>query len=157
MNVRFEGDCVAKLSDGARWFALGRVSELMLWLLCRHLQGIGGRYKIFEARWAYAAQAAGAIGGDRPTYLASFLKFWAVATSRTSSRAPLKPLSRSRSSLKMRFMWANSISTFLRSWRDCWKASVVARARTRSRSAPFATSCTGGRVLVSMLGSSTTL
>src|SRR3990170_2104411 len=78
----------------------------MLCLLCRHLQGIGGRYMIFEARWAYAAQAAGAIGGGRPTYLASFLKFWAVATSRTSSRAPLKPLSRSRSSFKMRFMCA---------------------------------------------------
>src|SRR6478735_11785779 len=42
--------------------------------------------------------------------------------------APLKPLSRSRSSFRMRFMWANSISTFLRSRRDCWKASVSASA-----------------------------
>jgi hypothetical protein len=40
-------------------------------------------------------QDTGAVRGEpfgvKPT---SFLKFWAVATSRTSSRAPLKPLSR---------------------------------------------------------------
>ena len=30
-------------------------------------------------------------------------------------------------------MCANRISTFLRSRRDCWKASVLASARTRSR------------------------
>ena len=30
-------------------------------------------------------------------------------------------------------MCANRISTFLRSQRDCWKASVRASARTRSR------------------------
>ena len=53
--------------------------------------------------------------------------------SSTSSLAPLKPRSRSRSSLRMRFMCANRISTFLRSRRDCWKASVLANARTRSR------------------------
>ena len=39
----------------------------------------------------------------------------------------------SRSSFKMRFMWVNRISIFLRSRRDCWNASVLARARTRSR------------------------
>ena len=33
----------------------------------------------------------------------------------------------------MRFMCANRISTFLRSRRDCWKASVSAKARTQSR------------------------
>src|SRR5262249_26491644 len=33
----------------------------------------------------------------------------------------------------MRFMCANLISIFLRSRRDCWKASVLARARTWSR------------------------
>ena len=33
----------------------------------------------------------------------------------------------------MRFMCANRISIFLRSRQDCWKASVLARARTRSR------------------------
>ena len=33
----------------------------------------------------------------------------------------------------MRFMCANRISIFLRSRDDCWKASVLASARTRSR------------------------
>ena len=33
----------------------------------------------------------------------------------------------------MRFIYANPISTFLRSRRDCRKASVSASARTRSR------------------------
>jgi hypothetical protein len=42
---------------------------------------------------------------------------------------PCAARSRSRSSLRMRFMCANRISTFLRSLRD-WKASVLANART---------------------------
>ena len=33
----------------------------------------------------------------------------------------------------MRFICANRISTFLRSRDDCWNASVLASARTRSR------------------------
>jgi hypothetical protein len=37
----------------------------------------------------------------------------------------------------MRFMCANRISTFLRSRRDCSKASVLARARTRSRTSSW--------------------
>src|SRR4030095_1062873 len=115
-----------------RWRALARFGYQSeeLCLLCRRLRGDRR-----QAPWAYATQAIGAPGGGRSTYLASFLKFWAVATSKTSSRAPLKPLSRSRSSFRMRFMCANSISTCLRSRRDCWKASVLARARTRSRTA----------------------
>jgi hypothetical protein len=46
---------------------------------------------------------------------------------------PLKPRSRNRSSLRIRFICANRISIFLRSRRDCWKASVSAKGRTRSR------------------------
>ena len=46
-------------------------------------------------------------------------RFWAVAASRNSSCAPLNPLSRSRSSFRMRLRWANSISTFFLSLRDC--------------------------------------
>ena len=42
----------------------------------------------------------------------------------------LKPRSRSRSSLRMRFICANRTSIFLRSRRDCWKASVLASALT---------------------------
>ena len=49
---------------------------------------------------------------------ASFLRFWAVAASRNSSRAPVGPRSRSRSSLRMRLRWANSISIFLRFARE---------------------------------------
>ena len=76
-------------------------------------------------------QYAAASGvGARYRSLASRLRFCAVAVSSTSSLTPFKPRSRSRSSLSMRFMWANRISTFLRSRRDCWKASVLQRADT---------------------------
>src|SRR5262249_17882885 len=71
----------------------------------------------------YATQGA-AIGGARHTSLASRRRFRAVAVSSTSSRAPLKPRNRSRSSLRMRFMCANLISIFLRSRRDCWNFSI---------------------------------
>src|SRR5215210_9525774 len=81
----------------------------------------------------YARQVATQGDGARQRNLASRLRFCAVAVSSTSSLAPLKPRSRSRSSLRMRFICANRISTFLRSLLDCWKASVLANARTRSR------------------------
>jgi len=42
-------------------------------------------------------------GGARQRSLASRLRFCAVAVSRTSSLTPLKPRSRKRSSLRMRF------------------------------------------------------
>ena len=71
--------------------------------------------------------------GLRQMSLASRLKFWAMAVNSTSSLAPLKPRRRSRSSLRMRFICANLTSTFLRSRHDSWKASVLASARTRSR------------------------
>jgi len=82
---------------------------------------------------APAGQIAARDGGARQRSLASRLRFCAVAVSRTSSLTPLKPRNRNRSSLRMRFMCANRISTFLRSRRDCSKASVLAKARTRSR------------------------
>ena len=66
------------------------------------------------------------IGGDLPTYLASFLRFCAVAARSTSSRAPVSPLSLKRSSLRR----AKAISTFMRSRRDRSKAFVLANART---------------------------
>ena len=77
--------------------------------------------------------AAANGGGARQSSLTSRRRFWAVAVSRTSSLTPLKPRNRSRSSLRMRFICANRISTFLRSRRDCSKACVLASARTRSR------------------------
>jgi hypothetical protein len=84
-------------------------------------------------RHQHTGQAATDGGGARQRNLTSRLRFCAVAVSRTSSLAPLKPRSRSRSSLRMRFICANRISTFLRSLPDFWKASVLANARTRSR------------------------
>lgn len=53
-------------------------------------------------------------GGAPQSSLASRLRFCAVAVSSTSSRTPFRPRSRSRSSLRMRFISANRISTFLR-------------------------------------------
>lgn len=78
----------------------------------------------------YAAHAVVARGGDRQSSFASRLKFCAVAVSSTSSFAPVSPRRRSRSSLWMRFMCANRISTFLRSRRETSKAAVLASART---------------------------
>ena len=81
---------------------------------------------------AYAAHSP-VRGGPRQMNLASLLRFCAVAVSNTSSLAPLKPRGRRRSSLRMRFICANLTSTFLRSRHESWKASVLARARTCSR------------------------
>ena len=78
----------------------------------------------------YVAMAPAIRGGAGPAYRASFRRFCAVAASRISSRAPESPLRRNRSSLRMRLRWANAISTFLRSRRDCSNALVWARART---------------------------
>ncbi len=65
--------------------------------------------------------------------MARFLGFWAVAARRISSRAPLRPLSLKPSSLRMGLRWATAISAFLRSRREVSKASVLAKARRRSR------------------------
>jgi hypothetical protein len=78
-----------------------------------------------------------AIGGGRATSLASRRKFCAVAASVNSNCAPLGPRRRNRPSRRMRLRCANSISTFLRSRRDCANASVLARARATSRAASF--------------------
>ena len=84
--------------------------------------------------------------------LTSRLRFCAVAVSSTSSLAPLKPRSRSRSSLRMRFICANRISIFLRSRRDCWKASVLASVRTRSRTSSLTSRVTLRTIAVVHLG-----
>jgi hypothetical protein len=89
----------------------------------------GDRRQIYDIRRELGLRSA----GDWHDRWWSFEILSEFSQVQTSSRAPLKPLSRSRSSFRMRFMWANSISTFLRSRRDCWKASVLASARTRSR------------------------
>ncbi len=51
-----------------------------------------------------------------------------MAVINTPSLTPFKPRNRNRSSLRMRFIWVNRISTFLRSRRDCWKDAVLANA-----------------------------
>ncbi|CDM62186.1 hypothetical protein LPU83_pLPU83d_0816 (plasmid) [Rhizobium favelukesii] len=64
---------------------------------------------------------------------ASLLRFWAVAASRNSSRAPHGPRSLKRAIRRMRFRCAKSISTFLRRCRDCSYSGVAAIARATSR------------------------
>ncbi|SDK46249.1 diguanylate cyclase (GGDEF) domain-containing protein [Aliiruegeria lutimaris] len=61
--------------------------------------------------------------------LASFLRFCAVAARRNSSLAPFGPRSRSRLRPSIRFRWANSISTFFRSFMAISYWSVLARSR----------------------------
>lgn len=70
---------------------------------------------------------------DGISHLAIRLRFWAVAAIKNSARAPLRPRSRRRSSFMMRLRWANSISTFLRSLRDCLHSVVCAMDRATSR------------------------
>jgi hypothetical protein len=72
----------------------------------------GWRLQMLAAPADCAGQAS--AGSLRGISLASFRRFWAVAARRNSSRAPHGPLSRSRSSPRMRLRWAKSISTFLR-------------------------------------------
>src|SRR5438477_5953900 len=120
IDVRFQGDSVAKLRSVSR-----RSLGFELWRSFGS-GGIGGFHVAVQ-------QATARGGGALQSSLASRLRFCAVAVSSTSSLTPLKPRSRSRSSLSIRFIWANRISTFLRSRRDCWKAAVLASARTRSR------------------------
>jgi hypothetical protein len=55
-----------------------------------------------------------------------------MAARTNSSWAPRGPRSRSRPSFRMRFRCANRISIFLRSRRDCSKASVSASERATS-------------------------
>jgi len=55
-------------------------------------------------RWP--APQAGAVAGGG-TSLASLRRFWAVAASGNSSRAPLGPRRRSQSSFRMRLRWAH--------------------------------------------------
>ena len=54
-----------------------------------------------------------AMGGGCAASLASLRRFWAIAASVNSSCAPRGPRSRRRPSFRMRFKWANSISTRL--------------------------------------------
>jgi hypothetical protein len=65
-------------------------------------------------------------GGCCAASLASLRRFWAIAASVNSSCAPRGPRSRRRPSFRMRFKWANNISTRLRSWRNCSNAAVLA-------------------------------
>ena len=70
------------------------------------------------------ASAQASVGSNETvgTSFASFLRFWAVAASRNSSRAPLGPRSRNRPSRRIRLRCANSISMRLRSLFDCSNA-----------------------------------
>src|SRR6056297_3320320 len=68
--------------------------------------------------------------------LASFRRFWAVAARRNSSFAPHGPRNRRRPRPRMRLRWANSISTFLRSFIEMsyWRVLAMSRATWRASS-----------------------
>src|SRR5689334_544134 len=111
------------------------VGQARLQLLADSVEEVGDRNE-----WIVAGDLQ-ARAVDRSTYagagvgisFASLRRFWAVAASRNSSRAPVGPRSRSRSSLRMRLRWAKSISTFLRSRRDTRPSHDLAIARAISR------------------------
>ena len=71
----------------------------------------------FRLGFVYAGAGTVSIEVGR-NVMASRLRFCAIAVSKNSSRAPLRPRSRSRSTRRMCFMWANRISTFFRSRRE---------------------------------------
>ena len=58
-----------------------------------------------------------------------------VATNVNSSAAPARPRNFRRVKRKCCFIWAKSISTFLRKRREDWKASVFCEAITACRPA----------------------
>src|SRR5689334_13340517 len=112
------------------------VGQARLQLLADSVEEVGDRNE-----WIVAGDLQ-ARAVDRSTYagagvgisFASLRRFWAVAANRNSSRAPVGPRSRSRSSFRMRLRWADSISTFLRSRRDTRPShdSAIARAISRA-------------------------
>ena len=85
---------------------------------------------------AWAGRCQAGLGFGIGISFASFLRFWAVAASRNSSRATFGPLSRRRSIFKMRFKCANGISTFLRSRRNAkiLRSGAPCRARPHGQS-----------------------
>ena len=91
-------DCVAKLG---RFYRRG--SSVSFCHGPCFAPGIG-HFGINAGFATYAAHAGAANGGGRARNLARRRRFCAVAVSSTSSLAPLKPRSRSRSSRRMRFM-----------------------------------------------------
>lgn len=93
-----------------------------------------GRFGLRSGMERAASLAAQAVAGlVIGIIFAIFRRFWAAAARWNSSLAPLGPRRRRRSSFRMRFRWAKSISTFFRWRRDTRYASVVAISRARSR------------------------
>jgi len=85
----------------------------------------------FRLGFVYAGAGTVSIEVGR-NVMASRLRFCAIAVSKNSSRAPLRPRSRSRSTRRMCFMWANRISTFFRSRRERRYLEVLPSARATS-------------------------
>src|SRR6476660_9786258 len=127
LNVRYRGDCVAKLTAPSvglgvsEWGALiarppsgGSVADIFDELSLRSAGGWRHR------RWSSdilgeLSQVLG--GGDEQNLVAG------------AAQAPQPQPVELQDALHV----GNSISTFLRSRRDCWKVSVSASARKRSR------------------------
>src|SRR5215831_14534137 len=97
-GLRCQGDCVAKRADfllvGLRW-------RSAVDLFRPSIEGLSEGAA--ASRDGYVRQATVAAGGRNSSF-ASRRRFCTVAVSNTSSLAPLRPRSRRRSSLKMRFI-----------------------------------------------------
>ncbi len=104
------------------------VEELGIWAALRvrfyqerpfgfHLGSMPGRFWSLGAMgsrvWRMNHAMAG-VGGGPVRYLASRFKFCTVAAGRNSSRAPVRPLGRSRVRARFVFTSPNGLSTFLR-------------------------------------------
>jgi hypothetical protein len=99
VDFRFTLDCVAKLGE---FLPVCLAAHSAVRLFRPSIEGL--QYQGPAAfGYAYAKPATGA-GGGRNSSLASRRRFCTVAVSSTSSLTPLRPRSRRRSSLKMRFI-----------------------------------------------------
>src|ERR1700685_1858675 len=111
--------CVEKLSGLAAFLSLGfKQQSLGLvnftgWRLCLPF------LRVLASQYCSYVTANTGLGGKGHSRLAIRLRFCAVAASRNSSWAPLRPRNRNRSSFKIRLRCANRTSTFFRSLRDC--------------------------------------
>jgi len=151
-EVRFQGDTVAKLSFD--WFSGGRFYYVRTFPIPLSADAVAG-FSFSVCFFSHVFQAVFRVGGGLHTCRASLRRFCAVSVRSTSSRAPLSPRSRSRSSLNIRFMCAKASSTFLRSSQERLKAGVSAARRLGLRPKRVITRSTSRFHLIAFLPSLT--
>ena len=118
--------CLKGELAGPGYFRPAEVTDLAS-ARCGRAPDASEPFTLQTERDAHTTHSTGMTGGGRATSLASRLRFCAIAASVNSNCAPLGPRRRNRSSRRMRLRCANSISTFLRSRRDCANACVLAK------------------------------